>query len=129
DLGGCVRDAIGPDAIVLTEAIPNYPVGCEPLQPGRPGSLIGSGGSSLGWSGGAAVGAKLAAPDRTVVSLVGDGSFLFGVPASAQWIARRYGAPSLTRIFDNQGWAAPGMSALLVHPSGATARVAAGAGC
>ena len=120
-LVACVRGAIGQDAIVLTEAITNYPVVCEHLLPSRPGSLIGSGGSSLGWSGGAAVGAKLAAPGRTVVSLVGDGSFLFGVPASAQWMARRYGAPSLTVIFDNQGWAAPVMSALMVHPSGATA--------
>ena len=88
-LVACVREAIGQDAIVLTEAITNYPVVCEHLLPSRPGSLIGSGGSSLGWSGGAAVGAKLAAPDRTVVSLVGDGSFLFGVPASAQAGPRR----------------------------------------
>src|SRR5215472_13080904 len=114
-LVACVREAIGQDAIVLTEAITNYPVVCEHLQPSRPGSLIGSGGSSLGWSGGAAVGAKLAAPGRTVVSLVGDGSFLFGVPASAQWMARRYGAPSLTVIFDNQGWRAPVLSTRSVH--------------
>jgi len=127
-LVACVREAIGPDAIVLTEAITNYPVVCGHLQSSRPGSLFGSGGSSLGWAGGAAVGAKLAAPDRTIVSLVGDGSFLFGVPASAQWMARRYGAPSLTVIFDNQGWAAPVMSALMVHPSGATAAVGGGTG-
>jgi acetolactate synthase-1/2/3 large subunit len=127
-LVACVREAVGPEAVVLTEAITNYPVVCEHLRPSRPGSLIGSGGSSLGWSGGAAVGAKLAAPDRTVVSLVGDGSYLFGVPASAQWMARRYGAPSLTVIFDNQGWAAPVMSALMVHPSGATAAVGGGTG-
>ena len=79
-LVACVREAIGPDALVLTEAITNYHVVCENLRPSRPGSLLGSGGSSLGWSGGAAVGAKLAAPGRTVVSLVGDGSYLFGVP-------------------------------------------------
>jgi acetolactate synthase-1/2/3 large subunit len=125
-LVACVREAIGQDALVLTEAITNYDVVCEHLRPSRPGSLIGSGGSSLGWSGGAAVGAKLAAPDRTVVSLVGDGSYLFGVPASAQWMARRYGAPSLTVIFDNQGWAAPALSTLAVHPSGATAALGAG---
>jgi acetolactate synthase-1/2/3 large subunit len=124
-LVACVRDAIGPDALVLTEAITNYQVVCEHLQPSRPGSLLGSGGSSLGWSGGAAVGAKLAAPGSTVVSLVGDGSYLFGVPASAQWMARRYGAPSLTVIFDNQGWAAPQLSALSVHPSGAAAEMGA----
>ncbi len=127
-LVACVREAIGPDALVLTEAITNYDVVCAHLRPSRPGSLIGSGGSSLGWSGGAAVGAKLAAPDRTVVSLVGDGSYLFSVPASAQWMARRYGAPSLTVILDNQGWAAPALSALAVHPSGATAAMGAGTG-
>jgi acetolactate synthase-1/2/3 large subunit len=124
----CVREAIGPDALVLTEAITNYHVVCEHLRPSRPGSLLGSGGSSLGWSGGAAVGAKLAAPGRTVVSLVGDGSYLFSVPAAAQWMARRYRAPSLTVIFDNQGWAAPALSALAVHPAGATAAVGAGTG-
>jgi acetolactate synthase-1/2/3 large subunit len=127
-LVACVREAIGPDALVLTEAITNYHVVCEHLRPSRPGSLLGSGGSSLGWSGGAAVGAKLAAPGSTVVSLVGDGSYMFSVPATAQWMARRYGAPSLTVIFDNQGWAAPAMSALAVHPAGAAAAVGAGTG-
>jgi acetolactate synthase-1/2/3 large subunit len=117
-LVACVRDVLGPDALVLTEAISSYQAVSEHLQASRPGSLLGSGGGSLGWSGGAAVGAKLAAPDRTVVSLVGDGSYMFGVPSSAQWMARRYQAPSLTVIFDNQGWKAPSLSALAVHPAG-----------
>jgi acetolactate synthase I/II/III large subunit len=127
-LAGCVRDAIGPDALVLTEAVTNYQLVSEHLRASRPGSLLGSGGSSLGWSGGAAVGAKLAAPDRTVVSLVGDGSYLFGVPATAQWLARRYQAPSLTVIFDNGGWSAPVLSALAVHPEGAVAAMGGGTG-
>ena len=121
-LVACVREAIGPDTLVLTEAISNYQVVCEHLRPDLPGALIGSGASSLGWSGGAAVGAKLAAPERTVVSLVGDGSYLFGVPSVAQWMARRYSAPSLTVIFDNQGWKTPLLSARSVHPDGAVAR-------
>jgi acetolactate synthase-1/2/3 large subunit len=120
-LVACVREAVGPQALVLTEAISNFHVVCEHLRPDIPGTLIGSGGSSLGWSGGAAVGAKLAAPERTVVSLVGDGSYLFGVPAAAQWLARRYGAPTLTVIFDNQGWKTPLLSARSVHPDGAAA--------
>ena len=121
-LVACVREAIGPDTLVLTEAISNYQVVCEHLRPDLPGALIGSGASSLGWSGGAAVGAKLAAPERTVVSLVGDGSYLFGVPSVAQWMARRYSAPSLTVIFDNQGWKTPLLSTRSVHPDGAVAR-------
>jgi acetolactate synthase-1/2/3 large subunit len=120
-LVGCVRDAIGPDALVLTEAITNFQVVSEHLAASRVGSLLGSGGGSLGWAGGAAVGAKLAAPERMVVSLVGDGSYLFGVPSSAQWMARRYGAPSLTVIFDNAGWKAPALSAISVHPAGMVA--------
>jgi acetolactate synthase-1/2/3 large subunit len=40
-------------------------------------------------------------------------------------MARRYGAPSLTVIFDNQGWTAPQLSALSVHPSGAAAETGA----
>ncbi len=121
-LTACVRDTLaGEDALFLTEAITNYEVVAEHLRASRPGSLIGSGGGSLGWAGGGAVGAKLAAPDRTVVCLVGDGSFLFGVPSSAQWVARRYGTPALTVIFNNRGWKAPKMSALAVHPRGAAA--------
>ena len=56
-----------------------------------------------------------------MVCLVGDGSFLFGVPSSAQWVARRYGTPALTVIYNNRGWKAPKMSALAVHPKGAAA--------
>jgi acetolactate synthase-1/2/3 large subunit len=121
-LTACVRDLLrGTDALVLTEAITSYQIVAEHLRAGRPGSLIGSGGGSLGWAGGGAVGAKLACPERAVVSLVGDGSYLFGVPSSAQWVARRYHAPSLTVIYDNRGWAAPKFSTLAVHPSGAAA--------
>jgi acetolactate synthase-1/2/3 large subunit len=124
-LTACVRELLaGTDALVLTEAITNYQVVAEHLRPSRPGSYLGSGGASLGWAGGGAVGAKLASnpyPERAVVSLVGDGSYLFGVPSSAQWVARRYNAPSLTVIYDNRGWAAPKFSTLLVHGHGAAA--------
>jgi acetolactate synthase I/II/III large subunit len=121
-LTACVRRLLdGEDALVLTEVVTNSKVVAEHLRPNRPGSVIHHGGAALGWAGGAAVGAKLAAPGRTVVSLVGDGCFLFGVPASAQWVARRYGAPALTVIYDNRGWAAPKFSTLQVYPDGAAA--------
>jgi acetolactate synthase I/II/III large subunit len=119
----CVRELLaGTDTLILTEAITNYQVVADHLRASRPGSLIGSGGGSLGWAGGGAVGAKLACPERTVVCLVGDGSFLFGVPSSAQWVARRYGTPALTVVYNNRGWAAPKFSALAVHPDGVAAQ-------
>jgi acetolactate synthase I/II/III large subunit len=44
-----------------------------------PGSYFGvSPASGLGWGGGAALGAKLATPDRPVLAILGDGSHLFG---------------------------------------------------
>jgi acetolactate synthase I/II/III large subunit len=93
----------------------------EHLRPSRPGSVLHHGGGYLGWAGGAAVGAKLASPERTVVSLVGDGSFLLSVPASAFWVQRRYGTSALTVVYDNRGWAGPKFSTLHVHPAGAAA--------
>ena len=121
-LTACVRCLLeDEDALVLTEVVTNSKIVAEHLRPNRPGSVIHHGGAALGWAGGAAVGAKLAVPGQTVVSLVGDGCYLFGVPSSAQWVARRYGTPALTVIYDNRGWAAPKFSTLQVHPDGAAA--------
>ena len=122
-LTACVRHLLEDEgALILTEVVTNSRVVAEHLRPNRPGSVLHHGGSALGWVDGAAIGAKLAAPDRTVVCLVGDGSYLFGVPSSAQWAARRYGTPALTVIYDNRGWAAPKFSTLQVHPDGAAAK-------
>lgn len=121
-LTACVRRLLeGEDALILTEVVTSSKAVAEHLRPDRPGSVLHHGGGSLGWSGGAAVGAKFACPERVVVSLVGDGSYLFSVPSSAFWVQRRYGAPSLTVIYDNRGWAAPKFSTLRVHPSGVAA--------
>lgn len=121
-LTACVRDLLaGEEVLALTEAVTNFQVVAEHLRVNQPGALMGSGGGSLGWSGGGAIGAKIASPERIVVSLIGDGTFLFGVPASAHWVSRRYDAPTLTVIYDNRGWKAPKQSTLGVHPSGAAA--------
>jgi acetolactate synthase-1/2/3 large subunit len=120
-LTACVRDESDEHTIVLNEGISHYQVINDHLRAGRPGSVLTSGGGSLGWYAGAALGVKLARPDHTVVSLVGDGTYLFGVPSSAQWAARRYNLPSLTVIYDNRGWKSPKLSTLAVHPHGVAA--------
>jgi acetolactate synthase-1/2/3 large subunit len=56
-LTACVRDLLaGTDSLVLTEAITNYQIVAEHLRPAIPGSYLGSGGGSLGFTGGGAVG-------------------------------------------------------------------------
>ncbi len=121
-LTAALRNAVGEDAIVLNEGITNYDVIFDQMARGKPGTIFASGGSSLGWHGGAAIGAKLAAPERTVVSLTGDGSYLFSVPSTVHWMARRYRTPFLTVVYNNGGWRAPKFSALAVHPNGYAAR-------
>lgn len=121
-LVACVRRAIDADTVVLSEGITNYPAICDGLARTRPGTLFSSGGSSLGWNGGAAIGMKLVAPEKTFVALTGDGSYMFSIPSTVHWMARRYATPFLQIVFDNGGWKAPKLSTLAVHPSGHAAR-------
>lgn len=113
-----VREAIGVDAVVLSEGVTNFHVITHHAGRVRPGTLYTQGGGSLGWNGGAAVGAKLARPDALVVALTGDGSYLFSVPSAVHWMARRYRTPFLQVIYNNGGWRAPKFSMLGVHPEG-----------
>jgi benzoylformate decarboxylase len=63
---------------------------------------LGNSGSSLGWGIGAAIGAKLAAPDRQVVSSIGDGSVMYS--ASGFWTQARYHVPILTVVWNNRNY-------------------------
>ena len=118
-----IRAQVDDKTLVLNEGITNYGIIHNHMAMTRPGSLFASGGGSLGWNGGAAVGAKLAAADHTVVALGGDGCFMFSVPSSVHWMARRYEAPILQVVYCNGGWNAPRHSTRSVHPHG---RAAAG---
>jgi acetolactate synthase-1/2/3 large subunit len=71
----------------------------------RPGSYFGappSGG--LGWGLGAALGAKLAAPDHSVICCVGDGAYIFGSPTASHFVSRAYNLPVLFVVFNNRTW-------------------------
>ncbi len=115
-LTAAVREAVGEDAVVLSETVTNFHVVTRHMRRTRPGTLFTSGGGSLGWSGGAAIGAKLARPDALVVALSGDGSYLFSQPATVHWMARRYATPFLQVIYNNGGWRAPRAGALGIAP-------------
>ena len=121
-----LRKACPVDAIWCVEAVTLAPVVSEHIQATFPKSFINCGGGGLGWSGGGALGVKLATDDqhggrgkgKFVCQIVGDGTYLFSVPGSVYWIARRYNIPVLTIVLNNKGWNAPRRSLLLVHPDG-----------
>ncbi len=121
-LTACVRRQVGQDAVVVNEGITNNHVICDHMARGKPGTMFGIAGSSLGWSGGAAIGMKLAAPDKTFVVMSGDGTYMFSAPSTVHWMARRYRTPFLQVIFNNRGWKAPKFSTLAVHPDGFASR-------
>ncbi|KAK0127406.1 hypothetical protein ONS96_006950 [Cadophora gregata f. sp. sojae] len=120
-----VRKLVPQDSIFAIEAVTNTLFVADNIQATLPGSWINCGGGGLGWSGGGALGIKLASgfengagKGKFVVCIVGDGTFLFSVPGSVYWISHRYKIPILTIVLNNKGWNAPKRSMLLVHPDG-----------
>jgi acetolactate synthase I/II/III large subunit len=117
-----VRQHIDDHTIVINEGITNYQPINDHLRLTRPGAMFASGAGSLGWNGGAAIGAKLAEPESTVVAICGDGSYMFSIPSTVHWLSRQYGAPFLQIVLNNRGWRAPKFSALAMHPDGYASR-------
>ena len=112
-----VRKACPPDTIWAVEAVTNSTVVSDQIQATIPGSWINCGGGGLGWSGGGALGIKLAADAQAggtnkgkfVCQIVGDGSYLFSVPGSVYWIAQRYNIAILTIVLNNKGKSTSGL--------------------
>lgn len=110
-----VRKACPPDTIWAVEAVTNTAFVADQLQCTIPGSWINCGGGGLGWSGGGALGVKLATDfeaggsneGKFVCQIVGDGTYLFSVPGSVYWIAQRYNIPILTIVLNNKGMSLP----------------------
>ncbi|KAA9031727.1 thiamine pyrophosphate-requiring protein [Niallia endozanthoxylica] len=117
-LTACLRNVVDEDTVILDETITNTMTVAKHLPRSKEGTMFTSGGTSLGWNGGAAIGMKLADPTKTVVTLTGDGSYLFSVPSSVHWMSRRYQAPFLTVIYNNEGWNATKLNLLKRYPDG-----------
>jgi acetolactate synthase-1/2/3 large subunit len=100
----CLSEAINPDTIVVDESMSGGPAFMRYVPRTIPGTLFTSGGSSLGFGLGASLGVKLAAPDKDVVCLVGDGCFIFGEPTPTFWASSVYHLPFLCVIFNNEGY-------------------------
>jgi acetolactate synthase-1/2/3 large subunit len=106
------------DDIVLNEAIRNGPVVQEHLARTKPQTYVGLAGGGLGFSGGMALGLKLAQPGRRIVQVIGDGGFHFSSPDSVYAVAQQYQLPILTVLLDNGGWQAVKSATQRVYPKG-----------
>ncbi len=114
-LNHCLGEAVGPDALIVNE----YWVRTEFCKREKAGTLYGSGpAGGLGWGVGAALGAKLAAPDKLVVCTVGDGAYMFANPTACHWTAQAHNLPILTVINNNAVYNAVRRSTLAMYATG-----------
>ncbi|MFP4057392.1 MAG: thiamine pyrophosphate-binding protein [Candidatus Brocadiia bacterium] len=96
-LMACLRRCLPRDAIVFSESV----TWTERYLPcyGPRTHIVGTGLAPIGYAGPAAIGGQLAAPDRTVVAVAGDGGFQF--TAMEVLTAVNHGVPVKWVVLDN----------------------------
>ena len=97
-LSRMVGEIVGDDAVIFNE----YSMIQEQVPREQPDTFYGlSAAGGLGWGLGAALGAKLAAPEKLVVATLGDGAYMFANPMVAHWVSDVHKLPILTIVFNN----------------------------
>ena len=115
----CLDQAKDPDAILFNELGANP----EVLSFEQPGTFFShSLAGGLGWGLPAALGAKLACPERLVIAAVGDGSYMFANPVACHQVSEALELPVLTIVFNNGVWNAVRKSTQAVYPDGHAVR-------
>ena len=98
-----LRAVLPPDGILLSDVGAHHNWIVQEWQPGGPGTLLQSWGfAAMGFGVAGALGARLAAPDRAIAAVVGDGGFLM-LP-SAVATAVQYGLPAVWLVWNNGGF-------------------------
>jgi acetolactate synthase I/II/III large subunit len=114
-LSACVNKVLDQETILVNE----YPTVLEEMVIEQPGRYFGNpSAGGLGWGMGAALGAKLASPDKTVICAVGDGAYMFGNPTATHYVSEAMRLPVLFVIANNARWAAVHRSTLATYPKG-----------
>jgi acetolactate synthase I/II/III large subunit len=118
-LSRAISEMAEPDTIIFNE----YPLLLDHVSRTQPGTYFGlSPAGGLGWGLGAAIGAKMAAPDKFVVATLGDGAYLFANPTACHWMQDAANAPVLTIIFNNSRYGAVRRATLSMFKDGASAK-------
>lgn len=106
---------LGDDTILLSE----LGLDTNQMEFTTPGTTYaGSPAGILGWAVGASLGAKLAAPDKTVICTLGDGSYTFGVPSAGHIVSKVQNLPVLFIVWNNGIWNAVKSAAKNMVPDG-----------
>lgn len=117
-----IQQILEPEAILLDDALSNSDSLREHNRRSLPNTYFRRCGSSGGWGVGAAVGAKLASPDRDVILASGDGFFMFGSPLEALWAAAYHKAPFLSVVYVNRSYSTGTTGVRATYPKGEAVR-------
>jgi len=118
-LSHCVGEMAGADGLIFNE----YQLRLEHCARTEPASYFAlSPAGGLGWSVGAALGAKLAAPDRFITAVIGDGGMIFANPTACHWVAEAHQLPIAVVIFNNARYGAVRNATMAMFASGAAGR-------
>jgi benzoylformate decarboxylase len=90
------------DAVVVEEALSSGGGMRQLIRSDDPQSFFGLRGGGIGWGLPAAIGVKLALPDRPVVALIGDGSAMY--TCQALWTAAHHGIAVAFVILNNRSY-------------------------
>jgi len=97
-----IGETLPKDAVVIEEALSSAPGIRQLINADDPQSYFGLRGGGIGWGLPAAIGVKLALPDRPVVGLIGDGSAMYTV--QGLWTAARYRIGAVFVILNNTSY-------------------------
>ena len=106
------------DALVVEETITSRQAIFQQLDSLQAGGYVSGLSGGLGLAMGIALGAKCAAPDRPVIALIGDGSFNYNPVVAAFGFGQEYHRPTLTVVFNNQGYASMKYGTEQLYPQG-----------
>ena len=115
----CLADFLDENTILLNE----LGVDVSQIEFNHPGTYFGTPPSAaLGWALGASLGSKLAAPDKTVVCCVGDGSYIFGSGTAAHIVSQAQNLPVLNIVWNNGIWNAVQNATKVIYADGYAVR-------
>ncbi len=99
---GAIGDLLPRDAVVIEEVLSSAPGIRSLIRSDDAQSFYGLRGGGIGWGLPAAIGVKLALPERPVVALIGDGSAMYTI--QALWTAAHSRIPVIFVIFNNTSY-------------------------
>ncbi len=106
------------DAAVVDETITHRLDIHRHLEDLTPGRFFEGAYGGLGTGLGTALGVKTAAPDRTVIALIGDGSFNYNPVLAALGVCQEHRMPMLIVLFNNGGYLSQKSDISRYHPDG-----------